>query len=109
MLCESCNEQEATCHITTIAGDAMQKRDLCAACFAITFPDNFPEGTPRSPSFSPDARCEYCGRAPCITGGDILATATGSQSSKIHVHRVFLRAQPVCSKAFAWGIRKAFQ
>ena len=32
MLCSICKEKEATVHLTQIAGDKMQKVDLCEAC-----------------------------------------------------------------------------
>lgn len=32
MLCNLCNEREATIHITQIVGDKMTKRDLCEVC-----------------------------------------------------------------------------
>jgi uncharacterized repeat protein (TIGR04138 family) len=32
MLCNQCNEREATIHITHIVGDKMTKRDLCEVC-----------------------------------------------------------------------------
>ena len=32
MLCSICNEREATVHLTQIAGDKMQKVDLCEEC-----------------------------------------------------------------------------
>jgi protein arginine kinase activator len=32
MLCSICKEKEATVHLTNIAGDKMQKVDLCEAC-----------------------------------------------------------------------------
>jgi protein arginine kinase activator len=32
MLCSICKEKEATVHLTQIAGDKMQKVDLCEDC-----------------------------------------------------------------------------
>jgi len=32
MLCNECNEREATIHLTQIMGDKMAKRDLCEVC-----------------------------------------------------------------------------
>jgi uncharacterized repeat protein (TIGR04138 family) len=32
MLCNECNEREATIHLTQIMGDQMAKRDLCVVC-----------------------------------------------------------------------------
>lgn len=32
MLCNGCNEREATIHLTQITGDKMAKRDLCEVC-----------------------------------------------------------------------------
>ncbi len=39
MLCEKCNEQEATVHVTEVvaeAPDEMKKHDFCEACFSQT-------------------------------------------------------------------------
>jgi uncharacterized repeat protein (TIGR04138 family) len=32
MLCQECNERQATVHLTQIMGDKMTKRDLCEVC-----------------------------------------------------------------------------
>lgn len=39
MLCEKCNKQEATVHVTEVvaeAPDEMKKHDFCEACFSQT-------------------------------------------------------------------------
>jgi protein-arginine kinase activator protein McsA len=39
MLCEKCNKQEATVHVTEVvaeASDEMKKHDFCEACFSQT-------------------------------------------------------------------------
>ncbi len=77
MLCESCHQREATCHVTCIIGDVMQKRDLCPECFGASSPD-----ARQFASDQRDARCEYCGGQPCAGGTDFLALVTGVQKLK---------------------------
>jgi|SRR5882724_4564948 len=77
MLCEACHQREATCHVTAILDDVMQKRDLCPECFEASSP-----GAGEFASAQRDARCEYCGGEPCAGGTDFLAMATGVQSLK---------------------------
>ena len=38
MLCEMCQEREATVHETQIAGDVQKSRNLCEQCFQATEP-----------------------------------------------------------------------
>ena len=77
MLCESCQKNEATCHICTVDGDVTTSRDLCIECHEAS--------SPEAREFSAaqrDARCEYCGGQPCAGGTDFLAMATGVQKLK---------------------------
>ena len=70
MLCCVCKEKEATVHLTQIAGDKMQKVDLCEEC-AKTKGVNDPTGFSLAdllvkPSLNPETatpgvRCEQCG------------------------------------------------
>src|SRR5215831_103578 len=32
MICQECNERQATIHLTYVMGDKMMKRDLCEVC-----------------------------------------------------------------------------
>lgn len=75
MLCESCHQREATCHLTSILGDLMQKRDLCQECFEALSPD---AGT----LAAADSRCEYCEGQAFSGGTDILALLTGIQQMR---------------------------
>ena len=77
MQCESCHQREATCHLTIILGDAMQKRDLCEECFEASS-----HSAKQFTEEAREARCEYCGEQPCATGIDILALGTGIQEMK---------------------------
>jgi len=77
MLCEKCQEHEATCHITTIEGGISKSRDLCSECYEA--------GSPEAREFAAaqrKARCEYCGGQPCAGGTDFLALVTGVQKMK---------------------------
>jgi len=76
MLCESCHQRDATCHVTSILGDVMQKRDLCEECFKAVSPD-------MGAALSPNARCHYCGGEPFCAGNDFLALAMGLQETKV--------------------------
>ena len=89
MLCENCRQHDATCHLTTIVGDAMAHRDLCAACFEASqakFPepavppedlfDELREQIPLGPC------CEYCGSQPCKVGTDFFAFVAGGPKQK---------------------------
>ncbi len=76
MLCGICKEKEATVHLTQIAGDKMQKVDLCQECaktkrvndptgfsladllLALAFPDTTPSGDGRDPSGRPIPRLD---------------------------------------------------
>ncbi len=75
MLCESCHQREATCHITSIVGDLMQKRDLCQECYAAVSPG---AGT----SAAAASRCEYCGGQAFCEGTDMLAFLTGDDQTR---------------------------
>jgi protein-arginine kinase activator protein McsA len=75
MLCESCHQREATCHVTSILGDLMQKRDLCQECFEVLTPG---AGTLAAAA----SRCEYCGGQAFSEGTDVLALLTGVEQTK---------------------------
>ena len=77
MFCESCQKNEATCHVCTIVDGVSQSRDLCIECHEAS--------SPEAREFSAaqrDAHCEYCGGQPCAGGTDFLAMATGVQKLK---------------------------
>ena len=70
MLCERCNQREATVHTTTVAGDNTKTVNLCAECFEGTDPDmvsHFQEG------------CHYCGGEFNCTAPDLSAASFGKQ------------------------------
>ncbi len=77
MLCESCHENEATCHVCTIVDGKSQSRDLCIECHEAS--------SPEAKEFSEaqrNARCQYCAGQPCAGGTDFLAMVTGVQKLK---------------------------
>ena len=53
----------------------MEKRDLCAECFAALSPG-------MGPALSPSAQCHYCGGEPFCAGNDFLALAMGQQETR---------------------------
>ena len=75
MLCESCHQREATCHVTSILGDLMQKRDLCQECFETLSPGAETLAAAAS-------RCEYCGGQAFSEGTDVLALLTGVEQTR---------------------------
>lgn len=77
MLCNICNQREATIHVTTIVGESMVRRDLCSECQGKVSPEDGEfEETQRH------ARCEYCGGQPCAGGTDFMALTLGVQKLK---------------------------
>jgi protein-arginine kinase activator protein McsA len=77
MLCESCHQREATCHVNTIMDGVVTSRDLCIECQEA----NSPEAREFSAA-QRDAHCQYCGGQPCAGGTDFLALVTGVQKLK---------------------------
>jgi protein-arginine kinase activator protein McsA len=77
MLCESCQKNEATCHVCTIVDGVSQSRDLCIECHEASSPE-----ARELSAAQRDARCEYCGGQPCAGGTDIFAMMTGVQKLK---------------------------
>lgn len=77
MLCNSCQQRQATCHITEIVDGVEQARDLCSECWEASSPiaEELVEA-------QRNARCEYCGGQPCAGGTDFLAILTGVQKQK---------------------------
>jgi protein-arginine kinase activator protein McsA len=75
MLCDSCYQRPATCHVTSIVGDAMQKRDLCEECFEAMSPG-------MGPALSPKPKCQYCGGERFCVGTDVLAIMLGTRETK---------------------------
>jgi protein-arginine kinase activator protein McsA len=76
MLCDSCHQREATCHVAGL-DDATQGRDLCPECFEASSPE-----AKEFVSAQREARCEYCGGEPCAGGTDFLSLVTGVQKLK---------------------------
>jgi protein-arginine kinase activator protein McsA len=78
MLCESCQKNEATCHICAIVDGSLQSKDLCIECHEASSPEasEFSEAQRA-------ARCLYCGGQPCAGGTDVLAMVTGVQKLKV--------------------------
>jgi len=103
MLCESCHQREATCHVTAILGDVIQKRDLCPECFEASSPD-----ARGFASAQRDARCEYCGGQLCAGGTDFLAMVTGVQKLKFMCMPCSVEHNPLRSGRIAAGCVRAF-
>jgi protein arginine kinase activator len=72
MLCNACKQNEATVHLTQIAGDDMKKVDLCEACSKekhATDPENFAfadvllglGAAQEVEQVGPESRCPACG------------------------------------------------
>ncbi len=75
MLCESCHQREATCHLTSILGDLMHKRDLCQGCFEALSPG---AGTVAAAA----SRCDYCGGQAFSEATDVLGLLTGVEQTR---------------------------
>ncbi len=76
MLCQSCQKREATCHVTSILGDLIQKRDLCPECFEAI--------SPGAGTWAPaDSPCQYCGGQAFSGGTDLLALLTGIEQVRL--------------------------
>jgi protein-arginine kinase activator protein McsA len=77
MLCDSCHQRPACCHIVTIVDGTKQTRDLCSECHEASSPEAREVSAAQR-----GARCEYCGGQPCAGGTDFLALVTGVQKLK---------------------------
>jgi protein-arginine kinase activator protein McsA len=77
MLCDSCHQRPATCHVNAIEGGVVQSRDLCIECYEASSPEarELLDG-------QREVHCEYCGGQPVAGGTDFLALATGVQKQK---------------------------
>ena len=76
MLCDSCHQRPASCHVTSIVEDVMEKRDLCEECFEAMSPE-------KGPTASLKAGCRYCGAEAFCAGTDFLAIAVGIQEARV--------------------------
>src|SRR5580658_9407739 len=77
MPCESCQKNEATCHINKVKDGVVLSRNLCSRCHEADSPDAKElNAAPR------EARYEYCGAQPCTGGTDIFAMVMGIQKLK---------------------------
>jgi protein-arginine kinase activator protein McsA len=78
MICESCLQDEATCHYTVIGeGGKMKSQHLCADCYRTDLRD--PQELRAA---TPGTRCHYCGEQACVGGVDLFALATGEAEYK---------------------------
>jgi protein-arginine kinase activator protein McsA len=95
MLCQKCQQREATCHTTAVSGDVAQRSDLCEACFNESASSEIREMT----KATRDAHCQYCGGSPCCGGTDTLAMILGIHQMNFMCmscameHNRFIRAQ----------------
>ena len=74
MLCEQCQEREATNHITSFIGDVKHTRGVCNECLESS-------GTPEAECAASmrAARCDFCGAPANLGGTDHLALCVGEQ------------------------------
>jgi protein-arginine kinase activator protein McsA len=72
MLCEICQEREATVHTTQIAGDVQKVRNLCDTCFQAAEP-----AQARGLAEALQAGCRYCGGEPYVGGGSHVPGSSG--------------------------------
>jgi hypothetical protein len=73
MLCNICQEREATVHTTIISGDVLRKGDLCEECFKASNPTQAHELTTAL-----KAGCQYCGGEPFTGSGHSLDGLSGT-------------------------------
>jgi len=73
MLCEICQQREATVHQTQIAGDVQKSRNLCEQCFKVTEPAQASDL-----GAALKAGCRYCGGEPYAGGGSPLHGPTSA-------------------------------
>ena len=77
MLCDNCQQREATHCVNTVVDGVVTTKDLCAQCHAAS--------STEARDFigqAENARCEYCGDGPCGGGTDFLALGTGVSKLK---------------------------
>ena len=75
MLCEICQQREATVHETQIAGDVLKSRNLCEPCYQATEPA---QATNLGEALK--SGCRYCGGEPYSGGGSSLPGRAGEIS-----------------------------
>src|ERR1035441_396014 len=83
MLCDKCQQREATCHITnatSIAGDVPTTSDLCSECFETSSP------IAREVATAWQAGCCYCGGEPYCGCPDLSVVLSG-----VHRRRAICR------------------
>lgn len=91
MLCDLCQEREATVHTmrcTNIAGDVPKQQHLCDECFDASNPTQARELTRAF-----QAGCRYCGGEPYGGGGDPLAMLSGT-------HKMSFMCKPCTEEYF---------
>jgi protein-arginine kinase activator protein McsA len=72
MLCDICQEREATNHATQIVGDVLTHSNLCNKCFEDSKPTEA-----RDLATALQAGCRYCGGEPYSGGYDPIALLSG--------------------------------
>jgi len=79
MLCDKCQQREATRHITNVtstAGDVPTTRDLCSECFETFSPIT------RDLAAELRAGCCYCGGEPYCACPDLAAALSGAHRTR---------------------------
>jgi protein-arginine kinase activator protein McsA len=74
MLCDMCQEREATIHSTHIVGGVQRQRNLCNYCFEASKPA---EACDLATALQ--AGCRYCGGEPHGGGGDPISGFRGAR------------------------------
>lgn len=76
MLCDKCQQREATCHVinfTAPDGDAPGMSNLCSECFESSSPVSFTQEV----ATALQGACCYCGGKPVNVGPDLSAALSG--------------------------------
>lgn len=103
MLCEKCQEREATVYTTTIIHGVMTTGSLCTECSEASpaVHDRYVAGLLRDLAAEAKTRiCKYCNGQPCVPTMDLLAGLSGEQRHN------FL-CMP-CAKELARWLRQEF-
>lgn len=82
MLCEKCQEREATVHMTRIINGVMTNSNLCTECTEASPAAHDREAAAWMRELATEAKtknCKYCGDQPCVPSPDFTAIIAGEQ------------------------------
>ena len=94
MLCERCQDREASCHSTTVSEGTTTSIALCEECFQSS-------AEPAAREFfaaAKGARCRYYGGPPCCGGMDSFETLVESQQMNFLCMRCFNEFSRFCQQ-----------